>query len=94
VVESTDSQVPSDESVSYDAAPVAEAQVGDLEYRIDAGLGAIVAISRREAGSSAWAPIAQGRWDGVRLRARALEHPVAQALERALMLSRRDETFT
>ena len=94
MIEINDSQVPADDSVSYDAAPVAEAQVGDLEYRVDAGLGAIVAISRREAGASAWTPIAQGRWDGVRLRARALEHPVTAALEHALLLARREETFT
>ncbi len=72
------------DSVSYEAAPVAEAQVEDLEYRVDAGLGSIVAISSRPAGTSGWVPIAQGRWDGVRLRAKALGHPVVSSLERAL----------
>lgn len=91
MIETTDSQVPGGESVSYEAAPVAEVQVGELEYRVDAGLGTAVAISRREAGASVWAPIAQGRWDGVRLRAKALEHPVTSALERALSLVQRDD---
>ena len=91
MTETTDSQVPAGESVSYEGAPVAEVQIDDLEYRVDAGLGAVVAISRREAGSSTWAPIAQGRWDGVRLRAKSLGHPVTSALERALSLVQRDE---
>ena len=94
MIETTDPQVPDGESVSYDGAPVAEIRVGDLEYRVDAGLGAVVAISRREAGASTWVPVAQGRWDGVRLRAKALEHSVTSALERALMLVKQDEAFT
>ena len=94
MIESTDPQVPAGESVSYEGAPVAEVQVGDLEYRVDAGLGVAVAISRREAGSSTWVPVAQGRWDGVRLRAKSLEHPVTSALERALVLAKQDEAFS
>src|SRR5207244_10645033 len=70
--------------VSYESAPVAEVQIDDMEYRVDTGLGSVVAISRRAAGASSWVPIAQGRWDGVRLRARALEHAVTAPLERAL----------
>jgi hypothetical protein len=72
------------DSISYDAAPVAEVEIDGLEYRVDAGLGSVVAISRREAGTSSWAPVAQARWDGVRLRAKSLEHPVVSTLERAL----------
>jgi hypothetical protein len=72
------------DSISYEAAPVAEAEIDGLEYRVDAGLGSIVAISRREAGTSTWSPVAQARWDGVRLRAKALGHPVVATLERAL----------
>jgi hypothetical protein len=73
-----------EDSVSYEAAPVAEVEIDGLEYRVDAGLGSVVAISRREAGTSSWAPVAQARWDGVRLRAKSLEHPVVATLERAL----------
>ncbi|HEX4336820.1 MAG TPA: hypothetical protein VH062_12965 [Polyangiaceae bacterium] len=81
------------DSVSYEGAPVAEVQVEDLEYRVDAGLGSIVAISRRVAGTSTWAPVAQGKWDGVRLRAKALDHPIVSSLERALVqaMADRDE---
>src|SRR5579871_3596828 len=62
------------DSISYDAAPVAEVELDGVEYRVDAGLGSLVAISRREAGTSSWAPVAQARWDGVRLRAKSLGH--------------------
>jgi hypothetical protein len=91
-MEIIDSKAPDEDSISYEAAPVAEVQIGDLEYRVDAGLGSVVAISRREAGTSAWVPIAQGRWDGVRLRAKALEHPVTASLERALSVAAREES--
>ena len=79
-----DSKALDGDSISYDAAPVAEVEIDGLEYRVDAGLGALVAISQREAGTSSWAPVAQARWDGVRLRAKSLGHPVVATLERAL----------
>ena len=94
MIETTEPKVPDEDSVSYEGAPVAEVRIGDLEYRVDAGLGSIVAISQREAGASTWVPVAQGRWDGVRLRAKALEHAVTSALERALSLAKQDEAFT
>ncbi len=78
------------DSVSYEAAPVAEVEVNGLEYRVDAGLGSVVAISQREAGTSTWVPVAQARWDGSRLRAKALGHPVVQSLERALVQAMAD----
>ena len=73
------------DSISYEAAPVAEVEVDGLEYRVDAGLGSIVAISQREVGACSWVPVTQARWDGVRLRAKALGHPVVALLERALV---------
>ncbi len=81
------------DTVSYEAAALAEVQVDHLEYRIDPGLGSVVAISQREVGTSKWTPIAQGRWDGVRLKAKALGYPVTAALERAIALAmkQRDE---
>jgi hypothetical protein len=82
------------DTVSYDSPPVAEVQVDELEYRVDAGLGSIVAISHRVAGTSTWAPITQGKWDGVRLRAKALEHPVVALLERALSQAMKDDRTT
>jgi len=83
-----DSAAPDGDSISYEGSPVAEVEVEGIEYRVDAGLGSIVAISRRDVGASAWLPIAQGRWDGVRLKAKSLEHPVVASLERALAQAR------
>lgn len=82
-----DSAALDENSISYEAAPVAEVEIEGLEYRIDAGLGSVVAISRREAGTSSWVPVAQARWDGVRLRAKSLGHPIVSTLERALALA-------
>lgn len=75
------------DTVSYEAAPLAEVQVDELEYRIDPGLGSFVAISQREVGTSTWTPVAQGRWDGVRLKAKPLGYPITTALERAIALA-------
>ncbi|HVW29417.1 MAG TPA: hypothetical protein VHC69_28825 [Polyangiaceae bacterium] len=80
----SDSNALDADSVSYDAAPVAEIEVDGLEYRVDVGLGSAVAISQREVGASRWVPVAQARWDGVRLRAKTLGHPIVASLERAL----------
>jgi hypothetical protein len=78
------------DAVSYDAAPLVEIQVGEVDYRVDTGLGAVVAISQRDTGTSTWSPVAQGRWDGVRLKAKTLGHPVKSALERAIALAMKD----
>ena len=86
-METTGDVFPNADSVSYEASPVAEVEIEDVQYRVDAGLGSAVAISRREAGAFTWAPVAQGKWDGVRLRVKSLGHPVTAALERALMLA-------
>jgi hypothetical protein len=84
---SPENQSFSEESVSYEAAPVAEIQLDETDYRVDAGLGSAVAISSRETGTSTWSPVAHGKWDGLRLKARSLDHPVVSALERALKVA-------
>jgi hypothetical protein len=80
-------------SINYDDQPIVQAQIDGVDYRVDTGLGSAVAISSREAGTWAWTPVAEGRWDGRRLRARKLDHPVASRLGEALAeaMSQRDE---
>lgn len=70
--------------VDYDFPPVAELELEGTTYRADAGFRGAVAISERTSGSWSWVLVAQGRWDGVRLKASALERSVVVALERAL----------
>jgi hypothetical protein len=84
-------------SVNYDEMPIAEAQIEGVDYRIDTGLGSAVAISCREAGTWAWTPVAEARWDGRKLRAKGLDHAVVSALGQALaeVMSTRDgSSFT
>ena len=83
-MQATDSKDLSAAAINYDEAPVAEAQVDEVAYRLDADNGSTVAISRREAGSWEWVPVTTGRWDGSRLRARGLGHAVNDVLARAL----------
>jgi len=71
-------------ALEYDFPPVAELALDGTTYRVDAGFRGAVAISERADGSWAWVLVTEGRWDGVRLKASALERPVVQALERAL----------
>ena len=70
--------------VEYDFPPVAELELEGTTYRVDAGFRGAVAISERAAGSWSWVLVTEGRWDGVRLKASALERPIVLALERAL----------
>lgn len=70
--------------VSYEEAPVAEATVSGVDYRVDAGRGSAVAISQRPSGSWSWSFVVEGRWDGSRLRAKQLSFEVVQALSEAL----------
>jgi hypothetical protein len=82
--------------VNYDDTPIVELELEEVEYRVDAGLGAAIAISSRNAGSWQWALVTEARWDGVRLRARGLGHPLVSVLERALakiMAERAERTF-
>ena len=71
-------------SIDYDHPPVAELEVDGAHYRVDAGLGADVAVSRRTEGSWIWEQLAQGRWDGVRLKAKPLDRLLVDALAKAL----------
>ncbi len=74
-------------NISYDEAPVAEATVGAVDYRVDAGLGNRVAISGRAEGTWRWAFLAEGQWDGSRLRASGVDHAVRGPLGEALSQS-------
>jgi len=71
-------------SVNYDESPIAEAHVEGVDYRLDTGHGSAVAVSMRRAGTWAWTPVVEGRWDGRRLRAKGLDHPVILRLSEAL----------
>jgi hypothetical protein len=70
--------------VDYDFAPIAEVEVDDTQYRVDAGFRGAVAISSKSNGSWSWAVVAEGRWDGLTLKAKALDRPIVAELEKAL----------
>jgi hypothetical protein len=74
----------SDFSVDYDAPAVAEAELDEVQYRLDAGFRGAIAVSSRAAGTWSWSLLAEGKWDGVRLKVKSLERPVVSALESAL----------
>ena len=78
-------------SVSYDGAPVAQIEVDGVSYRVDAGRGSAVAISRRHEGSWEWTLLLEGKWDGVRLKAKGIDRDVVIALERALAEATREQ---
>ena len=82
--------------VNYDEEPLAAVEVEGSEYRIDTGLGSVVAISKRDAGTWAWTLVTEGRWDGRRLRAKALDHAAIEILSQAIgtAMSDRDSSFT
>ncbi len=71
-------------SVDYDFSPVAELVVDETEYRVDPGFRGAVAISTRTSGTWAWALLAEGQWDGVRLKAKSVDRAIVLALEKAL----------
>jgi hypothetical protein len=72
------------DGVNYEDAPIVTLEVDGIEYRVDAGHGSAVAISQRQQGTWDWTPVAEGRWDGSRLRAKCLNHQVNTALAEAL----------
>jgi len=74
----------SDSTIDYDAPPVAELELDGTQYRLDPGFRGVVAVSAREPGTWSWALVAQGSWDGVRLKAKALHRDIVGALEKAL----------
>jgi len=71
-------------TIEYDAPPVAELEVDGTQYRVDAGFRGAIAVSGRTAGSWAWALLAEGKWDGVRFKAKALDRAIVSRLEQAL----------
>lgn len=79
-------------SVNYDEAPLVQERMDGVDYRVDAGRGSAVAVSSRAEGTWTWSSVAEGRWDGVRLRVKGLGHPVVSALERALARSMKEGT--
>ena len=77
-------------AVSFDEAPIVQLEIEGVEYRIDTGFGSAVAISSRDEGTWAWTVLTEGKWDGLRLRARPLDRSVTAVLERALALAMRE----
>lgn len=71
-------------AVDYDSQPVAELELGDTQYRLDPGFRGAIAVSARESGTWSWSVVAEGNWDGVRLKAKALDRAVVAELEKAL----------
>lgn len=82
----------SEATVHYEGAPIAEQQIDGMDYRVDAGRGSMVAVSRRQSGAWGWTLVGEGRWDGVRLRVKGLEHPVVASLGQALLQAMRDSS--
>jgi hypothetical protein len=80
-----------DGSVNTDEAPIVELVVDGVAYRVDAGHGSAVAISKRAEGSWAWRTVTEGRFDGTRLRAPALSHAIREALGRELIVAQRNQ---
>ncbi len=83
-------RAPAATSINHDEPPIVELEIDGVAYRIDTGFGTALAISSRAGGTWDWAVLAEGRWDGVRLRAKPLERPVVAVLERALAQAMRD----
>lgn len=81
---------PAASSIDFDHPPVAEIEVDGARYRVDVGLGTAVAVSRRAAGSWSWQLLAEGRWDGVRLKAKEVDRLVVDALAKALRTAAED----
>ncbi|MBI3200172.1 MAG: hypothetical protein HYZ29_01440 [Myxococcales bacterium] len=77
-------------SVNHDETPIVELEIEGVDYRIDTGFGSALAISSRACGTWDWAVLAEGRWDGVRLRAKPLDRPLVAVLERALAAAMAD----
>lgn len=76
-------------SVNYDSTALAELEIEDVEFRIDAGKqGTALCISQRRSGSWDWSYVGEAKWDGSSLRCKVLERhvlgPLAQALTQAL----------
>lgn len=71
-------------SINYDETPIAELSLDGISYRVDVGHGSAVAVSQRAEGAWTWAPLAEGRWDGTRLKSKGLSYDLVTALGAAL----------
>jgi hypothetical protein len=78
------------DSINYDDPPISELEIEGVAYRIDTGLGSAVAISQRPVGTWTWQAVAEGRWDGSRLRAKELDYSVREALAKGLSQAMKD----
>ena len=77
--------------VNYESNPVAEAAIGEIEYRIDAGKeGTAICVSTRPAGTWDWSFMCEARWDGSELRTKALERSVRIELSKAVSNAMQD----
>jgi hypothetical protein len=75
----------SSDEVNYDSAPVAEAELEGIDYRIDAGKqGTALCISSRPSGTWDWSFASEARWDGSSLRSKTVDRPVLLKLSDAL----------
>ena len=71
--------------VNYDSPPLVELEIGDTEYRVDAGKqGTALCISTRNAGSWDWSFGGEARWDIRSLRSKAFPRAVLEPLSKAL----------
>lgn len=71
-------------TIDYDSPPVAELELDGTQYRLDPGFRGAVAVSSRATDTWSWSLVAQGKWDGVRLKAKELHRDIVAALEKAL----------
>jgi hypothetical protein len=76
--------------VNYEEAALATLEVDGVDYRIDTDHGSAVAVSQREPGTWDWTLVAEGRWDGSRLRAKGLDPQLITALAQALGAAMRE----
>jgi len=83
-VSQTTDRSASSANVNFDEAPIVQAEIDGVDYRIDTGMGSIVAISTRPEGTWTWTVLTEAKWDGLRLRSKALDHSTISVLERAL----------
>jgi hypothetical protein len=82
---SSTSEAVSGGPVNYESAPLLEVEIGDTEYRVDAGKqGTALCISTRQAGSWDWSFGGEARWDVRSLRCKAFPRSVLEPLSRAL----------
>ena len=79
-------------AIEYDSAPVAELELEGTQYRLDPGFRGAIAVSARAPGTWSWALVAEGSWDGVRLKAKALERGVVAELEKALRAAAQEDS--